>query len=67
MISLLINLIFVILMAATILIIFTLKGELYQRGYTQTSITLIPAILVALSTEVFNFIYSKIIGILVEF
>ena len=54
-------------MAATILIIFTLKGQMYQLGYPQSSITLVPSILISLSTQVYNFAYSKIIGILVEF
>jgi hypothetical protein len=54
-------------MAATILIIFTLKGQLYQLGYPQNSITMIPSILISISIQVYNFAYSKIIGILVDF
>ena len=66
-ISLLISLIFVVCMGATILIIFALKTEMYQRGYSQTTVTVLPSILIALSVQAFNFAYQIIVKLLVDF
>lgn len=54
-------------MASTILIIFTFKGWLSQKGFSQSTVTAIPSILIALATQLFNFVYRKMLGLLVEF
>jgi hypothetical protein len=62
-----INVVFVVLLAAVILAIFTLKSTLIIYEYPQSTITAVPAILIAITTQLFNYLYNKMIGILVEF
>ena len=65
--SFFINIVFVVCMGATILIIFALKNELYQRGSNQTVITVVPSLLIAITVQVFNFIYGIIVKLIVDF
>ena len=65
--TLTLNFAYVIMMAATLLLIFIFKGELYQQGYDQNLVTVLPSILISLAVQVYNFIYSKLIRLIVDF
>ena len=66
-ITLLFNIAFIILLAATLLLIFVFKGIIYQQGASQSAVTYGPAILIALTVHFYNFIYSKLIRFIVDF
>lgn len=54
-------------MGATLLLIFVLKGQLYQEGYAQSTVTILPAVLISLSVQIFNFIYQKLVRFVIDF
>ena len=66
-ITLILNVAYIILMGATLLLIFILKGQLYQQGSDQSAVTLVPSILIGLSVQFYNYVYSKIIRFVVDF
>lgn len=54
-------------MAGTILLIFALKVHLLQSNASQSTVTWVPSILISLSIIFYNYAYSKIIKILVDY
>lgn len=67
MISFLTSLIFTVLMASTILIIFVLKIQLLQSNASQATVTWVPSLLISFSIQLYNFLYSKVIRFLVDY
>lgn len=65
--TLLFNICFVIAIGSCLLLILNLKNQLYQLGFPQASVTYIPSILIAVSIKVFNFVYQKVIKIVIDF
>ena len=66
-ITLLFNFSYIVLLAATLLLIFVFKGIIYQQGASQSAVTYAPAILISLTVHFYNFLYSQLIRFIVDF
>ena len=63
----LITLSFVILMAMVIIEILVFKSYLFQIGADPQVVSLVPSILISVSIQIFNFIYTKLIKFITDF
>jgi hypothetical protein len=63
----LITLTFVILMAMVIIETLVFKSYLFQIGADPQVVSLVPSILISVSIQIFNFIYTKLIKFITDF
>ena len=61
------NLAYVILVAEVMLYFFLFKTYLYQLGLSQTLVQQVPAILIAIATQVFSKVYTILIKNITNF
>lgn len=56
------------MMASLILLIIAMKIQMFQSGYAQTAVTILPSILIGVTIQVLSYVYSHyIISALVNF
>lgn len=59
--TLILNILYVTLVAQVILLLFLFKTYLLQKGYDQNIVNSVPSLLVAVASQVFSFIYKIIL------
>lgn len=62
-----VNILYVILVALVIIQIFVLKSILFQNGFSQSTINAIPSILISLAVQLFNYLYTFLIKLITTF
>lgn len=62
-----INILYLTLVSLVIIEIFVLKSVLFQRGFPQSAVNTIPAILIAIVVQIFNYLYTYLIKLITEF
>ena len=63
----LISVIYVVLMALVIVLIFVLKTYLFQTGQPQDVVSIVPSILISIAVQVFNAIYTILLKVITDF
>lgn len=65
--TLLVSLSYVAFVALLIMLLFTFKSYLFQSGYSQTSVDVLPSILIAITVQVCNYAFTLLMELIAEF
>lgn len=61
------NILYLTFVSLVIIEIFILKSVLFQRGYSQSTVNGLPAILIAIAVQVFSYVYIFLIRLITMF
>lgn len=62
-----INILYLTLVSLVLILIFVLKSVLFVRGYSQNTVNVVPSLLISIAVQLFNLLYTYLIGLITQF